>query len=85
MFKLCKKTNKCLFAAGFGLGMLTYYCATNCAEINVINGSEKGGSLDELQKVPPDAAGKFAPNDVFMDYTTGDYYSYKPVSMSTNY
>jgi hypothetical protein len=47
LFRMCKLTNKCLFAAGFGLSMQVYYCATNFENINVINGNSKGGFLGE--------------------------------------
>jgi len=66
-----------MFAAGFGLGLLTYYCATNCAELKVINGKERGSSLEDLEQIPLNVASKFTMSDVFLDYTTGDYYSFK--------
>ena len=33
LFKMCKKTNKTLFAAGLGMGLLIYFCATTFEEI----------------------------------------------------
>ena len=50
---MCKMTNKCLFAAGIGMQFLVYYCATNLAELNVINGGERGGPLSFIKDVPP--------------------------------
>lgn len=51
LFKMCKMTNKCLFAAGIGMQFLVYYCATNLAELNVINGKEKGGPITAIKEV----------------------------------
>ena len=48
---MCKKTNKCLLAAGFGMQMLVYYCATEFKELSVINNNEKGGPLNAIKDV----------------------------------
>ncbi len=61
--------------------MLTYYCATACAELHVINGNEKGSGPEELYKVGPEEIAKLSGLDVFLDYTTGDYYGFKSVSI----
>ena len=45
-------TNKCLFASGIGMQMLVYYCATNFADITVINGNERGGPRANIKDVP---------------------------------
>ncbi len=50
LFKMCKKTNKVMLAAGFGMQFLVYFCATNFADIEVINGAEKGGHLAQIKK-----------------------------------
>ncbi len=52
LFKMCKRTNKCIFAAGFGMQMLVYFCATNFAHLEIINGNEKGGPLSTIKDVP---------------------------------
>jgi hypothetical protein len=31
--------------------MLTYYCATDMPELEVINGNEKGGALSEISAI----------------------------------
>ena len=49
LFKMCKKTNKILFAAGIGLTLLIYYCATCFQDINVLN--PKGSRLEEIQNI----------------------------------
>ena len=48
---MCKRANKCLFAAGCGMLLLIYYCATNMADLEVINGNQKGGSLSTIKDV----------------------------------
>lgn len=53
---MCKMTNKCIFASGIGMQLLVYYCATNLAELNVINGTERGGPLTLIKEVPPTLA-----------------------------
>lgn len=74
---MCKQTNKCLFAAGIGLHFLVYFCATNFAEIKVINGKGKGSALKEVHKLDRDYIEGFIKNEVFLDNTTGDYYVFK--------
>jgi len=37
LFSMCKKTNKTLFAAGFGMQLLVYFCATSFRHLRVIN------------------------------------------------
>ncbi len=79
LFSLCKKSNKSLFAAGCGMAMLVYYCATNYSPLHVINGQGKGSSLDEIQKLSELQLRALQPNDAFLDNVTGDYYLYKSV------
>lgn len=79
LFKLCKQTEKYLFAAGFGIQMLTYYCSTYCNELKVFNGNEKGGLLDDLPKITYEELMKLNKDDYFLDQATGDYFAYKPV------
>jgi len=74
---MCKQTNKHLFVSGFGVSMLTYYCATNCAEIHVINGAQKGSAIEEITTVPEEILTRLTKGDVFLDYSSGDYYAYK--------
>ena len=51
LFKMCKKTNKCMITAGFGMQFMVYFCATNFKDIEVINGNEKGGHLNSIKEV----------------------------------
>lgn len=73
---MCKKTNKCMFTAGFGIPMLVYYCATNFAEINVINNNQKGGPLNLIKDIDARILPSLERNEVFLDNLTGDYYMY---------
>lgn len=77
LFQMCKLTNKCLFAAGFGISMQVYHWATNYEKINVINGNSKGGLLDDIHSIDIKYAKRWGVNDVFLDNATGDYYMYK--------
>lgn len=75
---MCKMTNKCLFTSGIGLQLLVYYCATNLAELSIINGNERGGPIKSINEVPLKQALAAAPGsrfmNVFLDNLTGDYY-----------
>lgn len=62
--------------------MLVYYCATNYAFIQVINGKEKGGSLKDLKKIPPKLLDQVSANGALLDHQTGDYYLFDPVFIS---
>eukprot|EP00347_Sterkiella_histriomuscorum_P012234 403369376 len=76
LYKMCKITNKCMFSAGFGLQMLVYFCATNFANLQVINNNEKGGSLQEINDVNAKLLPTLTNNQIFLDNLTGDYYIY---------
>ena len=74
LFKMCKKTNKILFAAGLGMQLLVYYCSTTFPDVNVIN--PKGDRLDIINTISKDQTRKFRRTDVFLDSCTGDYYGF---------
>jgi hypothetical protein len=82
---MCKMTHKCLFASGIGMQLLVYYCATNLAELNVINGNERGGPLKAIKEVPPALAQPATPGsrfiNVYLDNLTGDYYQFEPKTL----
>ncbi len=40
--------DKPLLATGAGMQHLVYYCATSGAHFKVLNGKEKGGSVNEI-------------------------------------
>ena len=76
LFKLCKRTNKCLFAAGFAFYMLIYYCATNYENFRVINGKGLGGPLETIHAIGKDKLAKLKSKDAFLDFGTGDLYNF---------
>lgn len=49
---MCKLTNKTLFAAGIGLQLLVYYCATSFPIMNVVN--PKGNKLEDIYAIGPE-------------------------------
>ena len=52
LFKQCKRCDKVLFAAGFAFYMLIYYCATNYAYINIVNGHGRCSKLESIHDFP---------------------------------
>lgn len=56
--------------------MLVYYCATNFAQLSVINGNERGGSLGSIADLPQSIIHGLKKYEVFLDNLTGDYYIY---------
>jgi hypothetical protein len=44
--------------------------------LHVINGNEKGTSLDGIIDIPKSYASKLKRHEVFLDASTGDYYSF---------
>lgn len=79
LFIQCKKTNKCLFVSGAGMGMLAFFCATSYSNIQVINGNEKGGSLESIKLITSKQLKKLTDRDVFLNNATGDYFVYNSV------
>jgi hypothetical protein len=56
--------------------LLSYFCSTGLAEIQVVNGKEKGTSLDTINNPDMiDVTSRYKDN-VFLDNITGDYYAY---------
>lgn len=56
---------------------MVYYCATGYANINVINGKGKGGYLEEINYIDHKDIEYYGSSDVFLDFTTGDFYNFK--------
>jgi hypothetical protein len=77
LFKMCKATNKCFFAAGIGLQMLVYYCATHFADLKIINGGGRGSNLKDIHTLDPAWVQNLSKNKVFLDNATGDYYTFR--------
>lgn len=73
---MCKITNKCLIATGFGMQMLVHFCATTFTQLSVVNGGERGGPLTTIKEVPLKLMQNGQANNVFLDNLTGDYYTF---------
>ena len=73
LFKMCKKTNKICFCAGFAFYMLVYYCSTGYESLNIINGNCQGSPLMYIYTFP---TFNLKITDVFLDNDYGDFYAY---------
>ena len=75
--RLCKTSNKILFAAGVGIQFLIYYLATGSNTLfNFINSKGEIQAVEELEKIPIDFLKRLKKNDYFLDYVTGDILEY---------
>ena len=75
--RLCKTTNKILFAAGVGMQFLIYYLATGSNTLfNFINSKGEIQAVEELEKIPINFLKKLKKNDFFLDFVTGDILEY---------
>ena len=76
--KLCKITNKILYAGGVALEILIYYLATGSLnEYNFVNSTGQIKALEELATIPQKYAKEIKNNDNFLDYVTGDILEFK--------
>ena len=76
--KLCKITNKTLYAGGVGFEILMYYLATGSLnEYNFVNAKGQIKSLEEMSKAPKKFLKELKSNDIFLDFVTGDILEYK--------
>ena len=76
--KLCKISNKILYAGGVALEILIYYLATGALnEYNFINSKGQIKSLEEMVSIPNKYMKQIKNNDIFLDYVTGDILEYK--------
>ena len=69
--KLCKITNKTLYAGGVGFEILMYYLATGS------NARGQIKSLEEMSNAPKRFLNELKNNDIFLDFVTGDILEYK--------
>ena len=75
--RLCKITNKILFAAGVGMQFLIYYLATGSNTLfNFINSKGEIQAVEELEKIPFEFLKRLKKNDYFLDFVTGDILEY---------
>ena len=76
--KLCKITNKTLYAGGVGFEILIYYLATGSLnEYNFVNAKGQIKSLEEMSMAPKKFLKELKNNEIFLDYVTGDILEYK--------
>ena len=79
--RLCKTTNKILFAAGVGMQFLIYYLATGSNTLfNFINSKGEIQAIEELEKIPISLLKNLKKNDYFLDYVTGDILEYHMIN-----
>ena len=74
LFKMCKRTNKILFAAGLGMQFLVYYCSTGFMDVKVMN--PRGSILQMIHYISEQEIANMKRNSVFLDSCTGDYYEF---------
>ena len=75
--RLCKHTNKILFAAGVALEILIYYLATGSNNMfNFINSKGEIQAIEEIDKIPLNFLNNLKKNDYFLDFVTGDILEY---------
>ena len=76
--RLCKLTDKILFASGVGMLSLIYYLATGThSDYNFINSEGEIEVIEELNKIPASYLKEIKKNDNFLDYVTGDVMQYQ--------
>ena len=76
--KLCKMTNKILYAGGVALEILIYYLATGSLnEYNFVNAKGQIKALEEMTAIPNKYKKELKNNDNFLDFVTGDILEYK--------
>ena len=81
--RLCKVTNKILYAGGVALEVLIYYLATGSHnEMNFINSKGEIQSIEEIQRIPSSFLNELKKNDKFLDFVTGDVLEYHTINQS---
>lgn len=79
LLRMCKKTNKIVFASGFAMQIVVYLCATNLHMNRVVNGAGKGSSVEDFAKTDKATLAALQFGDIFLDCSTGDVYGYDPI------
>lgn len=78
LLKMCKLTNKVLFAGGVGMQILMYFFATNFnTELNIINQDGEIENIENIDKIPQIFLDDMKKNEYFLDYVSGDIYEFK--------
>ncbi|CAG9318747.1 unnamed protein product [Blepharisma stoltei] len=76
LMRMCKRTKKVLFAAGCGMEILVFLCATKFHINRVINGQGKGSKVEDFQRIDKAVLANLKLGDAFLDNVTGDLYAY---------
>lgn len=77
---MCKESGKPLYAGGVAMQILIFLIATNfITEFNIINSDSNIKTIEELSKIPQNFQKTIKKYDYFLDYVTGDLYSYNHV------
>ena len=78
--RLCKATNKVLYAGGVALEILIYYLATGSNNVyNFINSHGEIQAVEEIKRIPQKFLKDLKKNDNFLDYVTGDILEYRSI------
>ena len=76
--KLCKLSNKVLFAGGVALQILIFYLSTgSLSEYTIINSKGEIKSLEEIRGYPRGYFKGTKKSEIFLDYVTGDLLEYR--------
>lgn len=82
LVKMCMKFNKAMFFFSIGLQIIIYLIATHfLLNINVINNKIEIASLEEIHMIDSLFLKNLKSNDLFLDYVTGDMYSFRSESL----
>ena len=75
--KLCKLTNKLLYAGGVAMQILIYYlCTGSKNEYTFLNANGKYKSIEEIKNIPREQLIDVKRKDFFLDFVTGDILEY---------
>jgi hypothetical protein len=80
LIRLCKLTNKVLYAGGVALEILIFYLATGSVnEYHIINSNGEIKSLEEINIIPLEFLKGLRKNEMFLDFVNGDLLEYKNI------
>jgi len=80
LVRLCKLTNKVLYAGGVALEILIFYLATGSVnEYHIINSNGEVKSLEEINIIPFEFLNGLRKNEIFLDFVNGDLLEYRSI------
>lgn len=80
LVRLCKLTNKVLYAGGVALEILIFYLATGSVnEYHIINSNGEIKSIEEINKIPFDFLKGLRKNEIFLDFVNGDLLEFRNI------